>query len=155
MYNMIFGTNPYGAPVMACLGLRPADVGRFRDVFVEKDFVAVYTRNGGNNRHHYGEYVPGSFEMDEIEGLEGRPTDCDCTGCTMMVKVPKLKFYDHDTDDEFDNTYATIYFKHPPKFAKDLAKIANHEPFDPDQRWHDAIEALGKPTAPASEEPRP
>ena len=48
---MLFGMNPLSSVILATLGLRTADVGRFRDCFICNGEIAVYTRNGGGNRH--------------------------------------------------------------------------------------------------------
>jgi len=118
-YNLVFGQNPLSHAILATLKLTTADVGRFRDCFVTDGKIAIYTRNGGGNRETY----QGIFD-----------------------KLSKHPNYLYDEDDDFDCTYATIYFKFPEEFAEDLKKLDSGEKFDPDQRWHDAIEALGKKT---------
>ena len=54
MYGLVFGTNPQADAILATLGLRRADCGRFRDCFVADGRIAVYTRNGGGNRRQAG-----------------------------------------------------------------------------------------------------
>ncbi len=127
LYGMMFGQNPIGPAILATLGLTPSDVGRYRDCYVSDGKIAVYTRNGGGNRECWRD-----VENDS----------CDCTGCFMSGKVQQLPYYSHDVDDEFDCTYATIYFTFPPEYAEELKKIELAEPFDPSKRWLDAIEAL-------------
>ena len=115
LYNMVFGMNPLSDVILATLGLTRADCGRFRDCFVTNGEIAVYTRNGGGNRE---EYQP------------------------VIDKLAEHPCYLRDQDDDFDNTYATIYFKFPDEFAEGLKKIDSGEKFDPDKRWQDAIEAI-------------
>lgn len=115
MYHLIFGQNPMSDVILAVLGLKRDDVGRFRDCFVTNGEIAVYTRNGGGNREAHQD---------------------------VFDKLSKHPCYLRDEDDDFDCTYATIYFKFPDEFASDLTKLSNGEKFDPDKRWLDAIEAL-------------
>lgn len=126
MYNMIFGVNPNSDVILACLGLRKQDVGRFRDAFVANGEIAVYTRNGGSNRECCG---------DECD------TGNKCYGCIITKVLPKHPHYLRDKDDDFDDTYATIYFSIPPEFRELLAKLDSGH-FDPDARWYEGLEAL-------------
>ena len=50
LYNMLFGVNPLASACLFALGLRPQEVGRFRDAFIENGEIVVLTRNGGGNR---------------------------------------------------------------------------------------------------------
>lgn len=117
LYNLIFGVNQMSTVILATLGLTTEDVGRFRDCFVTEGEIAVYTRNGGGNRESYQEV---------FDTLAQHPC------------------YLRDQDDDFDCTYATIYFKFPDEFADQLKKLDIGVPFNPSQRWLDAIEALKK-----------
>lgn len=116
MYNLVFGSNPAGHAILAMLGLSPGDVGRYRDAFLSKGEIAVYTRNGGGNREDHEEV---------FEKLRAHPC------------------YLRDADDDFDSTYATIYFSFPEEFREDLEKLDTGEVFEPSKRWLDAIEAIG------------
>ena len=116
MYNMVFGTNPAAPAILATLGLTVHDVGRFRDCFVANGEIAVYTRNGGGNRETY---------QPVIDKLAQHPC------------------YLRDVDDEFDSTYATIYFRFPDDYAEQLKAIDSGAPFNPDERWRQAIAAIG------------
>lgn len=119
---MVFGHNPAGPAILATLNLTPRDVGRYRDCFVTaEDEIAVYTRNGGGNREEY---------QVVFDVLRNHP------------------LYIRDADDEFDSTYATIYFRLPEEYAEDLRKIALKEPFDPSKRWLDMLDKIreGPPT---------
>lgn len=86
LYNMIFGSNPDANKLLELLGKTQADFGRYRDVYVEDGYIVVHTRNGGGNRESYEEVFE---EMSQHE------------------------WYSHDEDDDFDCTYANIYFKIP------------------------------------------
>ena len=98
MYNMLFGMNPMSEIFLATLGLSKADTGRFRDCYVEKDGneykIAVYTRNGGGNRDYC------------MPDFSGHPN------------------FLYDRDDDFDGTYATIYFSIPDKYKLQLEQVA-------------------------------
>jgi hypothetical protein len=84
LYNTVFGMNPDTDRLLEILGATRADFGRFRNVYMEDGYIVVYTRNGGGNRE---DYFPA--------WVTGHP------------------WYSHDTDDDFDCTYASIYFKVP------------------------------------------
>lgn len=132
MYNIIFGVNPLSVVVLATLGLTRKDVGRFRDCFVTEDNeIAVYTRNGGGNREHF-----------DIDGTE-EGADCDCTGCVINYRLPKHPNYLRDVDDDFDCTYATVYFSFPKEYGEQLKLLASGK-FDPDERWKGALDKLEK-----------
>jgi len=117
MYNIMFGENPAGSAILATLGLTESMCGRFRDCFVTDGKIAVYTRNGGGNRDDY---------QDTFDRLRKHPC------------------YLWDTDDSFDSTYATVYFKFPDEFKEELKKLDNGEKFDPSERWLNAIGKLKK-----------
>lgn len=131
LYGMMFGANPEAAALLATLGLTKDDVGRFRDCHVADGKIAVYTRNGGGNRQCYS---------DEPSA---NSAGCGCTGCVMTHRIPKLSFYSHDQDDEFDSTYATVYFNFPPEYADGLRAIDSGEKWDPDARWQALFDSLG------------
>ncbi len=121
MYNLLFGQNPMSDLLLGIIGLNKSAVGRFRDVFISNGEIAVYTRNGGGNREHWND------EKEEGE-------DCDCTGCTITYYLPKHPLYLRDEDDDFDYTYATIYFKIPDQY-RDFLAILDKGEFKPDERW--------------------
>lgn len=69
---MLFGPTRHKIPALAVCGIDPEQVGRFRDVWVERDgdsadsvILALYTRNGGGNRQDY---------QDQIGYLHSLPT---------------------------------------------------------------------------------
>lgn len=115
LYNMVFGQNSLAPILVAALGFKSyGELGRFRDAFISEGKIAIYTRNGGGNRESY------------------------------MPDFSNHPLYLYDKDDDFDCTYATIYFKFPPEYEEDLKKLDTGVKFDPDQRWKDAIAALEK-----------
>jgi len=118
LYNALFGMNPSAPLILATLGLRASDVGRFRDAFVANGEIAIYTRNGGGNREEY---------QGVIDALARHPN------------------YLRDADDDFDCTYATIYFSFPAEYADVLKSLDRKEPFDPDKRWSDYFEKMREP----------
>ena len=94
---------------------------------------------GSSNRMaETGRIVDQTYYVCESPGT----ADCHCTGCFMTFHIHNLPFYSHDLDDEFDSTYATIYFNFPPAYADGLHAIDSGKPFDPDERWHKLFEAL-------------
>jgi hypothetical protein len=134
IYNMIFGKNPASAALLALLGLKESDVGRFRDVyFTDAGEIAVYTRNGGGNRDCWGSAVDGAV--------------CRCPGCIIEHHLPKHPQYLRDEDDDFDHTYATIYFSIPDEYRDEIATMGAVD-WKPSQRWIDAIEQLNKAVTP-------
>lgn len=115
LYHLVFGQHPAADLVLATLGLTRGHFGRFRDCYLHGGEIAVYTRCGGGNREDYQEV------FDE------------------MAEHP---CYLRDADDDFDSTYATIWFRYPEAFAEELRKLEAKEPFQPSERWQQAIEAL-------------
>ena len=108
MYNMIFGTNPDNDALLEILGKTQADFGRFRSVFMEDGYIVVHTRNGGGNREDY---------EDVFDEMSEHP------------------WYSHDADDDFDCTYANIYFKIP-ESHEDFMAIRNlNEGKNPSKQW--------------------
>ena len=112
LYNMLFGKNPMSNILLRILNLTENDCGRFRDAYIEKDKIVIYTRNGGGNRDHW------DFLYEEYD--EGE--DCPCPGCIIEYKLPEHPNYITDYDDDFDCTYAYIEFSIPDKY-KDFIKI--------------------------------
>lgn len=141
LYNMVFGEDPLLPLILQLLG--NPKVGRIRDAWVERIEtglrLAVYTRNGGNNRNHYD---------DDIEP----GPECSCVGCTMTYLVPTHPLYLKDQDDTYDNTYATIYYSMPTDVEQQLKDLGAPEDFvledfavdapDMEQRWKDALENI-------------
>lgn len=101
MYNMLHGENPFADALLAMIGVTRAECGRYRDCFLDDTEgvlrIAIYTRCGGGNREAY-EHVFG--EMSERPG------------------------YLDNRDDDYDCTYATIWFAIPDKFRELCAQFA-------------------------------
>lgn len=193
MYNAIFGENPAAGALLACLDMTRQDFGRFRDVWLTSEHIAVYTRNGGGNRecwhasdpefgdreckHHviqkeadvYAfmprdqwpdgkapgniftshdgvpgcEYKTGEKQIEDFYVCEnpGSP-DCRCVGCFMTYHVHNLPHYSHDSDDDYDYTYATIYFHFPEEYATMLKSLSDKEAMSGDERWGHFFEMM-------------
>ena len=107
MYNMLFGVNPSSDNLLSLLGKTREDFGRFRDVYVEDGYIVVHTRNGGGNREDY-EYV-----FDE------------------MSEHP---WYSHDADEDYDCTYADIYFRVPEEAVASFVALLDPGE-NPQDRW--------------------
>ena len=126
LYNLMFGESPNADALLALIGLTPGDVGRYRDCYLTKDGrIAVYTRNGGGNRECWG--------SDE--------DPCNCPGCVIEERLPKHPLYLSDEDDEFDCTYATIYFRLPESADRDALAAIQPE-IARNDAWLSAIAAL-------------
>ena len=109
LYNLVFGMNPDSDKLLALLGKTKADFGRFRNVYLEDGYIIVHTRNGGGNREDY---------EDVFDEMSEHP------------------WYSHDADDDFDCTYASIYFKIPE--GTDQTFVALHglnAGMDPETQW--------------------
>jgi hypothetical protein len=103
---MLFGMNPDADKLLSLLDAKQEDFGRFRNVYMEDGYIVVHTRCGGGNRE---DYFP--------DWVEDHP------------------WYSHDEDDDFDCTYADIYFK-VPEYHKDLIAIQNlNEGHSPNEQW--------------------
>lgn len=90
LYNLLFGMNPNTEILLAIIGLKQADIERYRDCGFTDDGIYVYTRTGGGNREDY-------------------PNE----------KLTSNEYYLRDQDDDFDCTYATYYFKFPEQIRQD------------------------------------
>lgn len=114
LYNILHGQSEVVPFIMAVLKKEPLDFGRFRDAWIENGTFAIYTRNGGGNREYY---MPA-----DIEEWDG---------------------YISDKDDDFDNTYATIYFEIPDRY-KDFFSMFDSDKSG-DDRWQEYFESMKKP----------
>lgn len=123
MYGMLFERNKHSSFILAMLGLTEQSVGRFRDAFISDGEIAIYTRNGGGNRDCWDAEQP-THDSGE----------CPCAGCVITYRLPKHPNYLRDQDDDFDSTYATIYFSIPPELAE-IAKGFDSGSFNGDARW--------------------
>lgn len=121
MYGMLFGDGSRGHVLLLSLGFaKVGDVGRYRDAWLEKGDdgetrIAIYTRNGGGNREEY---------ESVFEALRKHP------------------LYLFDLDDDFDFTYATIYFSLPEELADAVKKFEIPDTVDMSKVWQDAIDVL-------------
>lgn len=104
---MVHGVNPDTTTLLNVLGYTVADFGRFRDVFVQDGYIVVHTRCGGGNREDYEEV----FEM-----------------------ASEHPWYEYDKDEDFDCTYADIYFKLPEDHVKSFVGLCNQGK-NPEEAW--------------------
>jgi hypothetical protein len=114
LYNMLFGEGNDVDFLLKLLDAERGDFGRFRSAYVTPTHIVVHTRCGGGNRE---EYFP-----------------------EWVVDHP---LYTYDEDDDFDNTYADIYFKHPAGY-EDLLKEMSVGVVTPAEKWKNLFEALEK-----------
>mgnify|MGYP006268204089 FL=1 len=109
LYNMLFGMNPDADKILEFLGKTREDFGRFRNVYLDEGYIIVHTRNGGGNREDY---------EDVFDEMSEHP------------------WYSHDADDDFDCTYANIYFKVPEDANKTLLALHDFDKgADPKEQW--------------------
>lgn len=118
MYNMLFGMNPDSDKLLSLLGKTRDDFGRFRNVYLEDGYIVVHTRNGGGNREDY-EHV--------FDNMSTHP------------------WYSHDEDDDYDCTYANIFFKIPEgKYETFVALNDFDKGKNPNEQWGKLFEELGQ-----------
>jgi hypothetical protein len=121
LYNMIFGMNPDSDKLLEFLGKTREDFGRFRNVFLEDGYIVVHTRNGGGNREDH---------EDVFDEMSEHP------------------WYSHDEDDDFDCTYANIYFKVPEDANQTMLALKDFDKGqNPSKQWAELfadMEALKK-----------
>ena len=110
---MVCGMNPDSDKLLELLGKTTGDFGRFRNVYMEDGYIIVHTRCGGGNREDY---------QDVFDEMSTHP------------------WYSHNADDDFDCTYANIYFKVPDN-QKDFLAIQNfNEGKNPNEQWKELFE---------------
>lgn len=125
LYAMLFGQGDNADELLGLLGLTRNDFYRYRDCYREGDLIAVYTRGGGNNR----ECWEGSMCAD----------DNHLSSCVVSAqsKLREHPLYEKDEDDDFDNTYATFYFRFPDEPPQHI------EPeVDRDEAWRSLLNGL-------------
>lgn len=116
MYNMLFGMNPDSDRLLALLGKTSGDFGRFRNVYMDAGYIVVHTRNGGGNR-------------DDYEAV--------------FAEMALHPWYSHDEDDDYDCTYANIYFKVPEDEQVMVALRGFDAGKNPSEQWTELLANLG------------
>ena len=112
LYNMLFGQNDAAGFLFKLIDSEPGEFGRYRNIYATESHIVVYTRCGGGNRE---DYFP--------DWVEDHP------------------LYDYDEDDDFDCTYADIYFKHPEGFEEMLKEMAKGT-ITPSEKWEMLFDSL-------------
>lgn len=67
--------------------------------------------------------------------------DCACPGCIIEYRLPQHPNYKYDEDDQFDSTYATIYFSFPERY-KEWLELCEAGKWEPDKKWLDFFRRL-------------
>ena len=149
MYSMLFGESKASDVLLAALGMERDDFYRYRDCYLTEDRkIAVYTRGGGNNRRCYcgpdeNDYLA-TAKPEDIFEWHGERHVKGCARPTQAA-VQRHPAFLYMEDDDFDNTYATLYFRIP-EDADRAAIEALLPEMNRDQRWQIALDALrGKP----------
>jgi len=114
LYNTLFGENDKSGFLLSLLGKSAGDFGRYRDVYVTDEHIVVHTRCGGGNREDY---------QDVFDEMSAHP------------------LYAYDEDDDFDCTYADIYFNHPEEYKEVLVEMAKGT-ITPSEKWKMLFGAL-------------
>ena len=114
LYNMLFGEGDHAGFLLKLLESERDDFGRFRAIYATGTHIVVHTRCGGGNRE---DYFP--------EWVEDHP------------------LYDYDEDDDFDCTYADIYFKHPAGYEEVLKEMAEGV-ITPAEKWQMLFNSMEK-----------
>ena len=106
---MLFGTNKLAPMLLATLNIDEDSIPRFRDCFIDDGLIVIHTRTGGGNREYY---------ESQNEELTEHPN------------------YLHNSDDEFDCTYANFYYSFPDEYKDDLTKISQgNVDIKPSEKW--------------------
>jgi hypothetical protein len=112
---MMFGENANQKEFLfKLLDLSPSDFGRYRDIYTTEDYIVVYTRCGGGNRDEYD---------DVFMYMEDHP------------------LYAYNEDDDFDCTYASFFFKHPPEYHEMLVEMSKGT-ITPSEKWQALFTSL-------------
>lgn len=118
LYNMLFGVNAITPILLKIVNVNSGDIPRFRNCYIDGEYIVVHTRAGGGNREYY---------EDDIATLQANEN------------------YSHDEDDDFDCTYANFYFRIPVEYKEDVNALSNkdttHKPSD---QWAQLFESLKK-----------
>jgi len=117
-YNVIFGVNPDTPIILAALELDLEKIGRFRDVWVEKDCIAIYTRLGAGNAQCWCNSEDVKKNPHPLD--PNHASDCFVPNIKYLQKHP---LYIRDEEDEFDPTYRTFCFKIPEVYKEILLKL--------------------------------
>jgi hypothetical protein len=94
---------------------------------------------GSKRMFKTGKRVMHPYYVCEAPGSD----ECACPGCTITYRLPELEGYIRDEDDDFDSTYATIYFRPPEEYREVLAGAIREG--TPSEDWAQFIAALEDP----------
>ena len=89
--------------------------------------------------------LSGPFKMEKQKVKICKEPDsehCGCPGCIITYRLPKHPLYLRDADDDFDCTYATVYFKFPPQMEEALKQADLGEKVDMGKVWGEVIANL-------------
>lgn len=114
------GSNENAHKLLNLIGLKDTDFPRYRDTSLwnNNTEIRVITRAGGGNREEY------QSNIDELKNNE---------------------YYLRDEDDDFDSTYAYIFFKVPEQYLETVKDIKTDER-TMKQKTDDTIKDLDKMT---------
>ena len=133
VHNMLFGSHPVADSALEMLGIDRDSVPRFRDAYFawadetnSDPVIVVHTRTGGGNRDFYDE-----------------PNDRNPEG-PWNSNLRELPGYRHDTDSDFDWTYADFFFDVPEEAKGVVVKYLseNGQPPAAEEKWSAAFAAI-------------
>jgi hypothetical protein len=137
MYNMLFGTNDKASVLLACIGVSPNSIPRFRDCYIENGKIVIYTRTGGGNREFYESQE--SCRDNYPEYFDGKE---DPSG-PWNSDLRKSQHFLYDQDDDYDCTYAYFFYKFPEEYQKELQHLeANAPDMAPSEKWNHLLKSL-------------
>ena len=105
--------NPDSDQLLHLLNKTKDEFGRFRNVYVQDNYIVVHTRCGGGNREYY---------EDMFDDISNHP------------------WYSHNQDDDFDCTYADIFFEVPHDVREVLSTLDKGHL--PTEQWASFLEVL-------------
>lgn len=107
----------------------------------EKGYVLQSVYVGGKQQAKTGRRVKETRHTCK----EPSSSSCACPGCIINHRLPLHPLYLRDADDDFDSTYATIFFRFPEAFVAELTALAEEtETITPSEQWRELLARLAK-----------
>lgn len=98
--------------------------------------TSVTTLGSGVQRFYTGKRVMET----RYRCLSPNSKECGCPGCIIEHRLPEHPNYIKDEDDDFDSTYATIYFRIPDQYKETLRDTGD---LSGEEKWNRLFKALG------------
>lgn len=139
LYNQIFGINRFAPTLLAMLDVKPENIARFRDCYLDEDgLIVIYTRSGGMHRATY-ESASEFLKTREGENDEVPP------GMVWNKELRFLPGYVDDMDDGYDATFAKFRYRAMSCFQPTLHHIGPlGATMNPGDRWAEVFAKMAK-----------